>query len=52
MLPTSVADHRSHQMRDSRIERDELEVGVGAGELRRAAPGSSKPASGRAKEAR
>jgi len=32
---TSVVDYRSHQMRDSRIERDgpEAEVGVGAGEL-------------------
>jgi integrase/recombinase XerC len=32
MPPTSMVDYRSHQMRDSRIERDGLEVGVGAGE--------------------
>ena len=32
MPPTSVVDCRSHQMRDSRIERDGVEVGVAAGE--------------------
>jgi integrase/recombinase XerC len=38
MPPTSVVDYRSHQMRDSRIERDGMEAGVGAGEL---PPGSA-----------